>query len=887
MKKAIVLILLAILLVSPAVSLAISQEALSVRENVFRIECNNLDYGIVYGSGFAFHSTDANTYIATNYHVVEDAAEDSLYAISHNGARIEASIVTFDEDHDIAVLKVSKAPLVNLNNLTLYDGQDNLVGIDVYVLGYPGAGDVLLDKEAYQLEDITITNGIVSAQKEATLLNKLTTYLQTNAAINSGNSGGPMMNEAGEIIGISTLEILDSQGVFAAVSIQHLIALLEENSIPHITTSTMNDPGNSRADTPPEIIIPAFSGGIEQKATLYQDGSWTGIAIFGVTVLTIACLAFVLASQSLGAVTLAQILKTRSKGLAEGKVGKYVYVILTQLHKLHVLGKAHGNINPGNVFINSNDNIILGRKAHKISISKNNEYLPLEIFEDPTPTTGSDIYSTGMLAYKMLTLANPPRIFDRFQGSQRELITPDEANSDLAGLINTMATVDKAKRPQSADELIPSFEKYKASGSSEKNSRIGFQGKWAIAAALIILAIASGVFGATLLSYENRYQEAIAYLEANDYKNAEASVQGLNKMYRDTSSIQMLIDAGEKIQNLAYADALSVYNEIKSEEYDLFIKDNQYEYAVGLLKGRKPQEAKEILEHIIDYKNATAVITECDYQIALQYLGQGKLDDAEQLFETLAKDNYRDADDRLKEIALLRVILKIDELEKQETTKQFFDDAFAIMNELGTFKGSESKIAVDRCKDLIYRRARSTLDVFLDFINNLAKLSREGKLDEMNEHYNDEAWDSPNNIAKQFERLDGYADSAKYVTLCEIINEGNSQDTFDQLATMWDFTPVRSIIAGDSYLYYYFNGTWRGDGGAYLRASTAIPVWDTNIPWEKRHTLYWSDGIAYVVADADYYSEWDNKAFAVNIIDLNFMQLYCFKNDRVYNLMKQ
>ena len=94
--------------------------------------------------------------------------------------------------------------MIGLDNLTLYDGEEDLVGIAVYVFGYPGAGDVLLDQEAYRVEDISITNGIVSAVKEATLLDKPTTYLQTNAAINAGNSGGPMINDAGEIVGICT-----------------------------------------------------------------------------------------------------------------------------------------------------------------------------------------------------------------------------------------------------------------------------------------------------------------------------------------------------------------------------------------------------------------------------------------------------------------------------------------------------------------------------------------------------------------------------------------------------------------------------------------------------------------------------------------------------------
>ena len=81
------------------------------------------------------------------------------------------------------------------------------------------------------------------------------------------------------------------------------------------------------------------------------------------------------------------------------KSGNYIFSILTQLNALHVLGKAHGNINPDNIFIDVHDNIYLGSKASKVNIIKNKEYLPPEMFDNPTPTTQLRYIFNRIVAY--------------------------------------------------------------------------------------------------------------------------------------------------------------------------------------------------------------------------------------------------------------------------------------------------------------------------------------------------------------------------------------------------------------------------------------------------------------------------------------------------------
>ncbi|MGB4192058.1 MAG: Do family serine endopeptidase [Rickettsiales bacterium] len=139
------------------------------------------------GSGFIISSEG---YIVTNYHVVNQA--DKIIVTLSNDQKFEATLVGFDNRTDIAVLKVvSKNPLpfVKFGN-----SDTHRVGDVVIAIGNPfGLGG-------------TVTSGIISAQARdinASSLNIIDNFIQTDAAINRGNSGGPMFDTKGEVIGIN------------------------------------------------------------------------------------------------------------------------------------------------------------------------------------------------------------------------------------------------------------------------------------------------------------------------------------------------------------------------------------------------------------------------------------------------------------------------------------------------------------------------------------------------------------------------------------------------------------------------------------------------------------------------------------------------------------
>jgi len=145
--------------------------------------------GVATGSGIVI---DANGTILTNYHVIANAIKVTVSF--EKGQTVEAQVVGKDPSNDLAVLHIPTDGLT-LHPLALGDSSAAQVGDPVYAIGNP-----------FDLQR-TLTTGVVSAlQRQITAPNGFTidNVLQTDAPINPGNSGGPLLNAAGQVIGINS-----------------------------------------------------------------------------------------------------------------------------------------------------------------------------------------------------------------------------------------------------------------------------------------------------------------------------------------------------------------------------------------------------------------------------------------------------------------------------------------------------------------------------------------------------------------------------------------------------------------------------------------------------------------------------------------------------------
>jgi Do/DeqQ family serine protease len=150
------------------------------------------------GSGFI---VNPKGFILTNYHVIQDAARITVGLQS--GEKYRGNIVGFDPETDVAVIKID-APK-DLPTVTLGDSNAAQVGDWVLAMGSPFG----LDQ--------TVTAGIISKkERESPYFNVFQRFLQTDAAINRGNSGGPLVNMRGEVIGMNS-QIATSTGDYNGI----------------------------------------------------------------------------------------------------------------------------------------------------------------------------------------------------------------------------------------------------------------------------------------------------------------------------------------------------------------------------------------------------------------------------------------------------------------------------------------------------------------------------------------------------------------------------------------------------------------------------------------------------------------------------------------------
>lgn len=176
------------------------------------------------GSGFIYKMNETESYIITNHHVVDGG--DSFKLTYTDGDEVTASLVGSDEYSDIAVLKVTSKEgykAVELGNSDIMR-----VGDTTFTVGAP-LGDVY---------SWTVTRGILSGKERLVEISLSNSYqsdyimnvLQTDSPVNSGNSGGPISNSNGEVIGVVNAKISSTgvEGIGFAIPIEVAIEKAEE-----------------------------------------------------------------------------------------------------------------------------------------------------------------------------------------------------------------------------------------------------------------------------------------------------------------------------------------------------------------------------------------------------------------------------------------------------------------------------------------------------------------------------------------------------------------------------------------------------------------------------------------------------------------------------------
>ncbi len=209
------------------------------------------------GSGFAIEEN----IIVTNAHVVEDSK--NVAVTLYNGDTIEGLVIKTDETQDLALIQVDET-LVPLK----VSEEKPAIGQEVYAIGAP------------RDMPYTMTKGIISALDRKLGKNS---YIQIDASINSGNSGGPLVDENGNVIGIITLKATDAEGIGFAIAASEMLSFTKDAEEVPFTPST---------EAPPQDDTTQADDTDLEKLT--RENEALKIAVIVLSVFLIACILVIL-----------------------------------------------------------------------------------------------------------------------------------------------------------------------------------------------------------------------------------------------------------------------------------------------------------------------------------------------------------------------------------------------------------------------------------------------------------------------------------------------------------------------------------------------------------------------------------------------------------------
>ena len=176
------------------------------------------------GSGVIYKKNGNTAYVVTNNHVI--SGPDSFYVMLYSGKRVKATVVGKDSVSDLAVLKIDAK---NVEQTATFGNSDNIqVGETALAIGSPMGSEYAT----------SLTQGIISAKKRTLDITNSsgvttgsTTVIQTDAAINSGNSGGPLVNLDGQVIGINSMKLSSNSSSSENASVEGMGFAIPSNEV--------------------------------------------------------------------------------------------------------------------------------------------------------------------------------------------------------------------------------------------------------------------------------------------------------------------------------------------------------------------------------------------------------------------------------------------------------------------------------------------------------------------------------------------------------------------------------------------------------------------------------------------------------------------------------
>lgn len=603
MKRALsVILILTLLLAFPLTAYAanaVPGSVIKASESVVRIITEYSD-SIASGSGFVIKSSRNETLIATNYHVVE-GKPIAVYIYRGYDEPVQLKMLAFDKQKDICVLR-AETPL-GLSALKF--DQSPRQGEVVYAIGFPGAADDMVQDLAYKSSDATITDGIISSIRQSAEYGKFESYqmLQINAAINHGNSGGPLLNSKGRVLGINTCGMENAQGIFGAVAVEELSALLAANG----------------------IRLGGFS-------SVFLIAALVAPALLVLAALVLLLLKRGKREKKQTALTLPQYMAALGRPMTPPEAVAALMPVLKQLRDMHESGRAHLQINPASIELGKN-HVQLAEAGAGEANFYNSGFAAPEIYKGKNYGAVTDVYSISAVLFYMLTGSAPENALVRLEQDKNEIFRsqPGIEDEELRELLSMGLEPDHNRRFVSVQALITALTPYNfnmhinespfapaETAPRERKPRRERKERRPVNKRRVAVICAASIAAAFVLSYFGCYLGAGVSADKGNFTRAEdlLFLPGLTVLH-DENMLQY-VEAGLSFQRGDYAGA---------------------EQRFRALSG---------------YRASSDMVNESMYRYAGVMADQGNFKRAIEYFTVLSSVNYKDSGSKILETKCLK-----------------------------------------------------------------------------------------------------------------------------------------------------------------------------------------------------------------------------------------